>query len=128
MASIRRISATLVGMSNTPATSPDEAFGMVVRFTLREGAADAFDDLMRETVAKIRTHEPNTVSYIVHHVPGDPSLRIFYELYADVAAFEHHENQDYIQYFLAEREKFTTDVQVDRLGVVTAAGVGAGLS
>ncbi|MEM9615519.1 MAG: antibiotic biosynthesis monooxygenase [Actinomycetota bacterium] len=109
-------------MSDTPPNELDAAFGMVVRFTLREGGAESFDQLMRDTVAKIRIHEPETIAYVVQSVEGEPNLRIFYELYANPAAFEHHQAQDYIDHFKAERENYVTDVQVDRLGVVTAAG------
>ena len=41
--------------------------------------------------------------YVIHLVPNAPLQRIFYEIYADRAAFDSHENQPYTQRFVAER-------------------------
>ncbi|MEU0784722.1 antibiotic biosynthesis monooxygenase [Streptomyces sp. NPDC006173] len=90
-------------------------FGLFVRFTLREGAGEAFDALMRETAAGIRAHEPGTLVYACHEVEGAPNERIFYELYVDRAAFEEHERQPHTRYFLSERSKYVEKTEVDRL-------------
>jgi quinol monooxygenase YgiN len=100
-----------------------EAFGMVVNFTLKEGHEEAFDELMRETVAEIRRHEPRTLAYVVQHVEGEPLRRVFYELYADWDAFQHHEQQAHTLRFKEQRDEHLADKSVDRLGVITAAGV-----
>jgi quinol monooxygenase YgiN len=39
-------------------------FGLSVRFTLKEGAAAAFDALVAETLAGIRASEPGTLVYV----------------------------------------------------------------
>ena len=96
---------------------------MVVRFTLREGHEQAFDDMMERAVAKIRQHEPETLAYVVHHVEDEPLTRIFYELYANDAAFQHHQDQGYIDEFKTERAAYVERVDVDRLGVNSFAGV-----
>ncbi len=110
-------------MSTPHDTALDQAFGMVVRFTLRDGHGQAFDDLMERTVAKIRQHEPETLAYVVHHVEGEPLTRIFYELYASNDAFQHHQGQDYIADFKAQREAHVERVEVYRLGVNSFAGI-----
>jgi quinol monooxygenase YgiN len=110
-------------MDETAPNGLDEAFGMVVNFTLIEGHADAFDELMRKTVADIRRFEPRTLAYVVQHVEGEPLRRVFYELYADQAAFKHHQEQAHTLHFMEEREQHLAGKQVDRLGVVTAAGI-----
>lgn len=102
----------------------DHAFGLVVNFTLREGHAEAFDELMRKTVADINRHEPGTLTYVVHTVEGEPLRRIFYELYANQAAFEDHERQPHTIRFLEQREQHVAETIVDRLGVVTATDIG----
>jgi hypothetical protein len=44
-----------------------DVFALVVRFYLRdEEAAKGFDNLVAETVAKIRESEPGTLIYAVH--------------------------------------------------------------
>ncbi|MET7287581.1 antibiotic biosynthesis monooxygenase [Streptomyces sp. NPDC005573] len=90
-------------------------FGLFVRFTLRDGAGEAFDELMRETTAGIQAHEPGTLVYACHQVEGAPNERIFYELYADLEAFEEHERQPHTLRFLAERSKHVEKTEVDRL-------------
>ncbi|MEM9562171.1 MAG: antibiotic biosynthesis monooxygenase [Actinomycetota bacterium] len=99
-----------------------DAFGLVVDFTIKPGHTDAFDELMRKTVADIRRHEPRTLAYVVQTVEGDPQRRVFYELYADAEAFEHHERQAHTLHFKHERDQHIAAKTVDRLGVVTAAG------
>ncbi|MCK8680214.1 putative quinol monooxygenase [Streptomyces lichenis] len=88
-------------------------FGLVVRFTLRdEEAAEGFDVLVAKTLEGIQAHEPGTLAYVVHTVEGEPTTRLFYELYADRAAFEQHEQQEHTRHFLAEREKYVARVDV----------------
>ncbi|MFF9768389.1 putative quinol monooxygenase [Streptomyces sp. NPDC014636] len=88
---------------------------LCVRFTLREGAGEPFDDLVRETTAAIRAHEPGTLVYACSEVEGAPELRVFFELYADHGAFEEHGRRPHIRHFLAECEKYTERTEIDRL-------------
>ncbi|GHG73312.1 putative quinol monooxygenase [Streptomyces griseocarneus] len=88
-------------------------FGLIVRFTLRDAAAaDGFDELVARTLEGIRQHEAGTVAYVSHRVPGEPGLRVFYELYESRAAFDAHERQPHTRHFLEEREKFVRQTDV----------------
>lgn len=80
-------------------------FGLVVRFTLKEGQGEAFDTLARETLPFVRAEEPGTFVYTCHEVQDDPDARVFYELYRDRDAFETHEHTDHVGRFLREREQ-----------------------
>ncbi|AXI78289.1 putative quinol monooxygenase [Peterkaempfera bronchialis] len=98
-------------------------FGLIVRFELRgDDSAAAFDELVSRTLAGITAHEPGTLAYVVHTVPDEPNVRIFYELYADRAAFEAHEQQPHTKHFLAEREQYLSGVQVTALRVQAGKG------
>ena len=88
-------------------------FGLVVRFHLTPGAAEGFDRLVAETVPEIAKHEPGTLIYTVHEVDGQPGQRVFYELYADRAAFDAHEQQPHTLRFLAERGQYLASYDVD---------------
>lgn len=90
-------------------------FGLFVRFTLRDGAAEGFDALVRETATGIKAKEPGTLVYACHTVEGEANQRIFYELYADYAAFEEHERQEHTRRFLSERDKYVAKTEVDRM-------------
>lgn len=95
-------------MTQTPAL-----FALVVRFTVRSGAENAFDELVTKTTAAIREREPGTLVYACHRVTGAPSQRIFYELYRDRAAFEAHEQEPHTKHFLAAREDLLESTEVD---------------
>lgn len=97
----------------SPAPAP---FGLVVRFELHPGQEAAFDDLVSRTVRAIAEHEPGTLVYATHTVAGSPSSRVFYELYADRAAFDAHEQTEHTRAFLAERQRFVASFEVAFLG------------
>jgi quinol monooxygenase YgiN len=98
-------------------------FGLVVRFTCKdEESAQAFDELVADTVTQIKRHEPGTLVYAVHRVEGEPLLRIFYELYRDRAAFDAHEQQEHTRYFLGQRELYVASTEVDWLTLQTGKG------
>jgi quinol monooxygenase YgiN len=102
-------------------------YGLVVRFVLKAGKEAAFDELMARTVAAIAVEEPGTLVYTVHTVDGQPSQRIFYELYRDLAAFEAHEAQPHTRAFLRARDELVERVEVDFVNPQvsnTAAGAG----
>lgn len=98
-------------------------FGLMVRFTCKdETTADAFDQLVGETIGKIETEEPGTLVYAVHRVDGQPLQRIFYELYRDRAAFDTHEEQEHVRRFLGAREALLASVEVDWLDLQVGKG------
>ncbi|MER5303240.1 antibiotic biosynthesis monooxygenase [Streptomyces lasiicapitis] len=96
-----------------------EGFGLVVRFTMRdEQAARAFDALCASTLDGIKASEPGTLTYVTHVPDGEPLVRVFYELYADRAAFDAHEAQPHTKHFLAEREQYLAGVEVTFLDAI----------
>jgi quinol monooxygenase YgiN len=101
-------------------------FGLVVRFFCKdEDAAAGFDELVAATAPGIRDKEPGTLVYLSHHVEGQPLQRIFYEVYADRAAFESHEEQPHTRHFLEQREQFLTGHEVDFVTPVAGKGIDA---
>jgi quinol monooxygenase YgiN len=90
-------------------------FGLYVRHTLKDGAAETFDRLVAATTEGVRRNEPGTLVYVSHVVEGQPNLRVFYELYRDREAFDEHERQEHTQHFLAEREALVDEIEVDWL-------------
>ena len=99
-------------------------FALAVRFYLRDAeAAQAFDQLVAETAPLIRSEELATLIYAVHTVKDAPLSRVFYELYADRAGFDAHEEQPHVKRFLSEREQYLTGVRVEFLDAPTGKGV-----
>ncbi|MFD9378824.1 putative quinol monooxygenase [Streptomyces sp. NPDC059999] len=102
-----------------------EGFGLVVRFSLRDQeSATAFDELCATTLEGIKSAEPGTLAYVVHVPVGEPLVRVFYELYADRAAFDVHEAQPHTKRFLAQRDRHLADVEVTFLDVIGGKGAG----
>jgi quinol monooxygenase YgiN len=98
-------------------------YGLVVRFTAKDSAsAEAFDVLAAETLKGIR-QEPGTLVYINHAVPDEPTVRVFYELYADREAFEAHEAQPHVRRFLTERGQYLSSTEVTFLHEIAGKGI-----
>ncbi|MEV7770356.1 antibiotic biosynthesis monooxygenase [Kitasatospora sp. NPDC086791] len=98
-------------------------FGLVVRFVAHSAeAARAFDQLAEKALEGIRAKEPGTVVYVNHTVPEEPDVRVFYELYADRAAFEEHERQPHVQEFLAGRARYLASFDVTFLDEISGKG------
>ncbi|MFF8918869.1 putative quinol monooxygenase [Streptomyces sp. NPDC015032] len=88
---------------------------LCVRFTLRDGAGEAFDELVRQAAAAVLEHEPGTLVYACSAVEGAPNERLVFELYADRAAFDEHVRQPHVRHFLSESEKYAEKTEVDHL-------------
>ncbi|GAA3114818.1 putative quinol monooxygenase [Streptomyces echinatus] len=88
---------------------------LCVRFTLRDGAGEAFDELVREAAAAVLEHEPGTLVYACSEVEGAPHQRLFFELYADRAAFDEHGRQPHVRHFLSQSEKYAERMEIDHL-------------
>lgn len=100
-------------------------FALIVRFQVHPDHLHDFDDLVAGTLAGIREREPGTQIYISHARQDHPQERVFYECYADRAAFDAHENAAHTRHFLTERTKFlTADPEVWWLNLLDAKTTG----
>jgi len=72
------------------------SFVLVVRMTAQEGKEDEAVATMRE-LAEATRQEPGCELYIPAQDPESPRSLIFYEQYADKAAFEAHGASDHFQ-------------------------------
>ena len=83
-----------------PAAPP---YGLIAIYTLLEDRVADFDRIADQAAEEVRTHEPDTLVYVIHTVPKAPMQRIFYEIYRDRAAYARHEQQAYIKRFVTAR-------------------------
>jgi quinol monooxygenase YgiN len=100
--------------------SKEDLFGQIAIYTLLEDRVEDFDRLTRQVVREVRTHEPDTLVYIVHAVPSAPMQRILYEVYADRGAYEAHKRQPYVAEFEAERRPYVLATNIIELGLQQA--------
>lgn len=61
----------------------------IAKLTVRAGAEQEFERIMRIAVPKVR-EEPGNRAYIVHRSTQDPRVFMCYEAYDDPAALEAH--------------------------------------
>jgi quinol monooxygenase YgiN len=95
-------------------------FGQIAIYTLLEDRVEDFDRLTRRVVKQVRTHEPDTLVYIVHAVPSAPMQRILYEVYRDRSAYEMHKRQPYVVSFEADRRPYVLATNIIELGLQQA--------
>ena len=92
-------------------------YGRIAIYTLLDAGADEFDRLAGHVVEQVRTGEPGTLAYVVHGVPSAPLQRILYQLYADRAAYDAHQERPYVADFETRRLPLVLATNVIELGV-----------
>ncbi len=99
------------------AVDTDRLYGRIAIYTLLDAGADEFDRLAEQVVGQVRTGEPGTLAYVVHGVPSAPLQRILYQLYADRAAYDRHQERPYVADFETRRRPLVLATNVIELGV-----------
>jgi quinol monooxygenase YgiN len=85
--------------------SKSNAVTVVARLRAAPGKGDALAALLTEQVGVVRGAEPGCLAYRLHRSTQDPDLFVFYETYADAAAFELHRNAPYIASYRERRQR-----------------------
>lgn len=103
-------------------------FALVVRFDVVPEQLAAFDALAQRTIDQIRRSEPGTLAYLSAAGAGEPSERVFIEVYRDRAAFDEHESMAHTREFLELRQPMLRSFKVEFLESLagTVAGDGDG--
>ena len=97
-----------------PAAPP---YGRILIFTLLDDRAADFDRFAEQAAEEVGPGSPTPWCAAIHLVPNAPMQRIFYEIYRDRAAFDRHENQPYMQRFVADRRACVLATNVIELRV-----------
>ena len=63
---------------------------VVARLKVRAGSEAAAEAAFRRHVEYVRREEPDTLEYVFHRSRKDATTFVFYERYADAAAFDRH--------------------------------------
>jgi quinol monooxygenase YgiN len=77
---------------------------VVARLRAAKGKSDALAALLAEQVAVVRNAEPGCLIYRVHRSTREPELFLFYEMYADDAAFDFHRTAPHLAAYRQRRE------------------------
>jgi len=82
----------------------DDTVAVVARLRAAKGKGEALAALLTEQVGVVRREEPGCLAYRLHRAADDPELFLFYELYADDAAFDAHRKAPHLAAFRQRRE------------------------
>ena len=77
---------------------------VVAKVRAAAGRGDALAALLTEQAAAVRRAEPACLVYKVHRSASDPDAFLFYEVYADDAAFELHRQSAHLAAYRERRE------------------------
>ena len=78
---------------------------VVARIRAAKGRGDALAALLSEQVAVVRKAEPGCLAYTLHRSTKDPEAFLFYETYADDAAFDAHRKAPHLAAYRQRREQ-----------------------
>jgi quinol monooxygenase YgiN len=78
---------------------------VVAKIRAAKGKGDALAALLTEQVAAVRAAEPGCLVYRPHRSTADPDVFIFYEQYADDAAFDAHRAAPHLAAYRERRER-----------------------
>jgi quinol monooxygenase YgiN len=71
-------------------SAPASPVTVVARVKVRSGSEQAAEAAFRRHIDHVRREEPQTLVYVMHRSRKDPTTFLFYERYADAAAFDRH--------------------------------------
>jgi len=83
----------------------DDTVTVVARVRAAKGKGDALGALLVEQAGVVRKAEPGCLAYRVHRSTQDPDLFLFYETYADDAAFALHRDSPHVVEFRRRRQE-----------------------
>jgi len=78
---------------------------VVAKVRAAKGKGDALAALLTEQVGVVRKAEPGCLAYRVHRSTKDPEVFLFYETYADDAAFDVHRKAPHLAEYRKRREE-----------------------
>ena len=72
---------------------------VVAKLKTKAGSEKQFEEAARKMIEAMRASEPNTLQYILHRAKNDPTQFVYYEVYPDQAALDHHGKTDHMKAF-----------------------------
>jgi quinol monooxygenase YgiN len=72
---------------------------VIAKLKTKAGSEKQFEEAARKMIETVRTAEPGTLQYILHRGVKDPTEFVYYEVYQDQAAFDHHGKTEHMKAF-----------------------------
>lgn len=72
---------------------------VIAKLKVKAGNEDGFRKAADKMLAHVQANEPKTLTYLLYRSTSDPSIFVFYEVYADQDAFQAHGGSAAMQEF-----------------------------
>jgi len=72
---------------------------VIAKLKVKAGSEATFEQHAQKMIAHVKTNEPGTLIYTLNRSTSDPTTFVFYEIYADQAAFAAHGGSEPMQQF-----------------------------
>src|ERR1700681_3529733 len=66
------------------------AITLIARIKAKQGSEGQLEEAFHDMIKKVRAEEPGCQAYVLHKSNQDPTQFVWYEVYADQAAFDGH--------------------------------------
>jgi quinol monooxygenase YgiN len=73
------------------------SLSLIAKIKAKPGSEKALEDAFRDMIKKVRVAEPGCLTYILHKSNDDPTTFVWFETYADDAAFANHRKTDHMK-------------------------------
>jgi quinol monooxygenase YgiN len=73
------------------------AVTLIARIKAKSGCENDLEAAFRDMIKKVRAAEPGCQAYVLHKANQDPTQFVWYELYADQAAFDNHRKTEHMK-------------------------------
>jgi quinol monooxygenase YgiN len=70
---------------------------LIAKIKAKPGCENDLEAAFRDMIKKVRAAEPGCQAYILHKSNQDPTLFVWFETYADQAAFDAHRKTDHMK-------------------------------
>lgn len=70
---------------------------LIAKIKAKPGSESDLEAAFRDMIKKVRAAEPGCQAYILHKSNQDPTMFVWFETYADQAAFDAHRKTDHMK-------------------------------
>jgi quinol monooxygenase YgiN len=70
---------------------------LIAKIKAKAGSEGALEEAFKDMIKQVRAAEPGCEAYVLHRSAKDPTQFIWFEKYADQAAFDNHRKTDHMK-------------------------------
>jgi quinol monooxygenase YgiN len=70
---------------------------LIAKIKAKSGSEGQLQEAFQDMIKKVRAAEPGCQAYILHKANDDPTQFVWYETYADQAAFDNHRKTEHMK-------------------------------